>query len=88
MSGKSFKPEVGQVYENRGGGYFKCIGEAYEDDTPFFHGGGNSRYCAEMQSTRSGWTFLAKGIIQYADGKIEWDHSVGGYFDRTEEGEG
>lgn len=86
MSGKPFKPELGKVYENRGGGCFKCIEEPYKDDTPFFHGGfGHSRVCAEMQNIKSGWTFIAKGIMQYADGQIEWDRSVGGYFMPIEE---
>ena len=87
MSGKPFKPEISKVYENRGGGCFKCIEEPYKDDTPFFHGGGISRYCAEMQNVKSGWTFRAKGIIRYNDGTIEWDHSVGGHFEQVKEGD-
>ena len=77
MSGKPFKPEIGKVYENRGGGFFECVFEPYE---------ANSKICAEMQNIKSGWRFIAKGVIQYADGTIEWDRSVGGYFAKKEGG--
>ena len=64
-----------------------CIEEPYKDDTPLFHGSGSPRYCAEMQNIKSGWTFIAKGIIRYNDGTIEWDYSVGGHFEQKEGGE-
>ena len=86
MRAKSYMPETGKVYENRGGGFYRCMSAGYEDHTPFFHGGGSSRTCAEMQNVKSGWTFIAKGIIQYTNGKIEWDHSVGGYFEQVRDG--
>lgn len=71
MKGKRIKPNIGTVYENRGGGKFRCM------DT--FDGG------AVMQNVASKWTFRANGIIQYNDGTIEWDYSTGGHFDHGAE---
>ena len=34
-----------------------------------------------FRNVKSGWTFIAKGIIQYVDGTIEWDHSTDGHFE-------
>lgn len=71
MEGKRIKPNVGTVYQNRGGGKFRCM------DT--FNGG------AVMQNIESKWTFRANGVIQYEDGTIEWDYSTGGRFDHGAE---
>ena len=46
--------------------------------------GGSSDTIAHFRNIRSGWTFTAKGIIQYIDGTIEWNHSSDGYFNDKE----
>ena len=46
--------------------------------------GGSSDTIAHFRNIRSGWTFTAKGIIQYIDGTIEWNHSSAGYFNDKE----
>ena len=81
--GTRIRPEVGRVYANRGGGQFRCIAPA--DDGPMFYNaaGGFSNSSGVFQNIESGWTFTAKGIIQYIDGTIEWDHSVGGRFEEV-----
>lgn len=81
--GKSIQPAVGEVYTNRGGGRFKCVAQVEPDTGLYYHGGGSSNTSAVMQNIKSGWTFTAKGIIQYVDGTIEWDHSVGGRFEEV-----
>lgn len=81
--GKRMEPVVGQVYINRGGGRFRCIAPA--DDGPTFYNaaGGRSNASGVFQNIKSGWTFTAKGVIQYIDGTIEWDHSVDGRFEEV-----
>lgn len=78
--GQRLEPVVGQVYTNRGGGKYRCIARA--DAGPMFYNaaGGFSNASGVFQNVESGWTFTAKGVIQYIDGTIEWDHSVGGTF--------
>ena len=78
--GKRFQPTVGQVYTNRGGGQFRCV--APSDAGPMFWNGagGCSNASAIFQNIKSGWTFTAKGVLQYIDGTIEWDHSINGHF--------
>lgn len=67
-SRKSFIPEAGGVYENEGGGIFRCLRiDAY-------------RQTAVMRNERSGWTFDAHGVGIYKDGRIDWDYSTGGFF--------
>lgn len=63
---KRINPEPGKVYKNKGGGKFLCI-----------RGCNNN---AVMQNVASKWTFKANGVVQYADGTIEWDYSTGGHF--------
>lgn len=83
--GESIQPVVGEVYTNRGGGRFKCVGNVEPDAGLYYLGGGCSNTSAVFQDIKSGWTFTAKGIIRYADGTIEWDHSVGGRFEKVGE---
>lgn len=78
--GQRLEPEVGQVYTNRGGGKYRCIAPAAAGPMFYNAGGGSSNTAGVFQNIESGWTFTAKGIIQYIDGTIEWDHSVGGTF--------
>lgn len=78
--GQRMEPVVGQVYTNRGGGRFRCIAPAAAGPMFYNAGGGFSNASGVFQNIESGWTFTAKGLIQYIDGTIEWDHSVGGTF--------
>lgn len=79
--GHSFVPQKNQVYMNRGGGQFRCTANM-DDGVPYYNGAGaSSRTVAEFQNIVSGWTFVAKGIIQFIDGTIEWDHSCNGRFE-------
>ena len=82
--GQPLTPTVGQVYANRGGGEYRCLVLVTEHGTLYFNpGGGSSSTSGVFQNVKSGWTFTAKGIIQYIDGTIEWDHSSDGHFDNA-----
>ena len=65
---KPFVPEYGHVYDNAGGGQYKCTSYA------------NSKDSALFRNVKSGWHFVAHGIGIYADGKIDWDYSTSGSF--------
>lgn len=80
-------PEAGRVYANRGGGKYLCIARLSAAGTLYHHQVGvASETVAIFQNVLSGWTFTAKGIIEYADGTIEWDHSSDGRFEDIEKG--
>ena len=65
---KPFEPIKGEIYENAGGGQFLC-----DDKYP------SSDSCW-VTNIASGWHCLAKGIVRYDDGTIEWDRSTDGHF--------
>ena len=68
-----FEPHSGETYLNINGITYLCkCGRGLGE--------------AVMQNPRSGWTFIAKGIGMYADGRIDWDHSTGGAFETVEQG--
>ena len=46
-SRRSFQPEVGEIYENEGGGRFECM-RSYSD------------HSARMRNVASDWAFLAR----------------------------
>ena len=81
--GQSMEPVVGQIYTNRGGGRFRCIAQATAGPTFYNAGGGSSSASGVFQNIASGWTFIAKGIIQFIDGTIEWGHSTDGRFEEV-----
>jgi hypothetical protein len=81
--GQRLQPVVGQIYTNRGGGKYRCIGEAENGPAFYNRSGAMSDASGVFQSIESGWTFLAKGVIQYVDGTIEWDHSINGHFEEV-----
>ena len=84
--GQPLSPIVGEVYTNRGGGKFLCIGRMTDVGTVYYNpAGGSSSTAGVFRNIKSGWTFTAKGIIQYIDGTIEWDHSTDGHFEETED---
>lgn len=69
---RRFNPKVGEIYENAGGGTFKCldlIDDFVKDNI------------ALMQNEKSRWTFKAHGCGIYPDGKIDWDFSTNGHFE-------
>ena len=68
-SRKAFMPEAGGIYENEGGGIFRCLGAAHWIYDAVI-----------MQNVISGWTFKAHGVGIYKDGRIDWDYSTDGYF--------
>ena len=79
--GQPLTPTVGQVYVNRGGGRYLCRALVTDHGTQYFNAaGGSSSTAAVFRNVESGWTFTAKGVIQYVDGTIEWDHSSDGHF--------
>lgn len=82
--GQRMEPVVGQVYTNRGGGCFRCIAQAAAGPMFYNAAGGFSNASGVFQNIKSGWTFTAKGIIQYIDGTIEWDRSINGRFESKE----
>ena len=82
--GRPLVPALGQVYLNRGGGEYRCLSRAPMTGTTYYNGAGSSSdTMALFQNVKSGWTFFAKGIIQYIDGTIEWDHSSDGHFEEV-----
>ena len=84
--GRPLTPTVGQVYVNRGGGRYLCRALVTDHGTQYFNAAGcSSSTTALFQNVKSGWTFTAKGVIQYVDGTIEWDHSSDGCFKEVED---
>lgn len=81
--GQRMEPVIGQVYTNRGGGHFRCIAPAATGPMFYNAGGGFSNASGVFQNVENGWTFTARGIIQFIDGTIEWDHSVDGRFEEV-----
>ena len=72
---RKFVPSIDRVYENAGGGSYRCQGPIGDSCD------------AWMQNTASGWTLLAHGIVRYEDGTIEWDWSTRGHFETIREPE-
>ena len=63
-----FTPTHGSTYTNKNGRRYTCI--AVE-----------GCYKAKFkEANKYKWTFSAWGCLQYADGKIEWEGSTGGYY--------
>lgn len=86
--GQPLTPTVRQVYINRGGGRYLCRALVTDHGTQYFNAaGGSSSTTAVFRNVKTGWTFTAKGLIQYVDGTIEWDHSSDGRFEDRDDGE-
>lgn len=81
--GERIQPGVGRVYTNRGGGRYRCIAPAEPCAMYYNRADGRSNTSAVFQNVESGWTFTAKGVMQYIDGTIEWGHSIGGHFEEV-----
>lgn len=73
----AFKPQYLSIYDNQGGGTFRCV-----DRQPRQTG---KSWNAMMQNVKSGWTFMAKDIRIWSDGKIDWGWSVGGHFEEVKQ---
>ncbi len=86
--GRPLVPTAGQVYLNRAGGEYHCLNPMPATGALYYNrSGGSSDTAALFRNVKSGWTFVAKGIIQYIDGTIEWDHSTDGRFEDITKGE-
>lgn len=82
--GRPLVPTAGQIYTNRGGGKFRCLSAGTGYGPVYFNAAGcASDASGVFRNVKSGWTFTAKGIIQYADGTVEWDHSTDGRFEEV-----
>ena len=72
---------AGQTYRNRNGGEYLCTGNTfYVDDAQkqrFLSLG--EPYCL-YGACKGRLAFDRYGVIQYADGTIEWNYSTGGHF--------
>lgn len=77
-----FEPTPGTVYENKGGGTYRCV-DSWQDvsEDPSWHC--PLRWNARMVNTKSGWSIEARGLWLYPDGTIEWDYSTGGRFEEV-----
>ena len=82
--GRPLVPAFGRVYLNRGGGKYRCMAQMPATGTEYYNAsGGSSNAAAVFKNIASGWTFTAKGVIQYVDGTIEWDHSSDGHWEEV-----
>lgn len=82
--GEPLVPTTGQIYTNRGGGKFLCLSAETRPCPTYYNASGcASDTSGVFRNVKSGWTFTAKGIIQYADETIEWDHSLDGRFEKA-----
>ncbi len=81
MNAHYITPVVGQVYANRNGGEFQCIG-----DTSYFDSLGNLKmivpqeHCGLFERVSDGWRLFAHGVLQYEDGTVEWNYSTNGHY--------
>ena len=74
-------PVVGQIYHNRGGGEYRCTGNRlYMSDEQQRRALSLGDHVAYMERVKDGWSLTAHGVIQYADGTIEWNYSTGEHF--------
>ena len=68
---RPYRPIAGAIYENHGGGIFRCMGQIAK---------GPLGWEARFRNIKSGWEFEARGVHSYQDGRIDWDYSVHGRF--------
>ena len=74
-------PVVGRIYHNRGGGEYRCTGNRlYMSDEQQRRALSLGDHVAYMERVKDGWSLTAHGVIQYADGAIEWTYSTGEHF--------
>lgn len=63
----TFHPIPGELYQNEGGGLYRCIGHTSDGGHVF-------------RNAASRWQCTCYGVGQYADGAIDWDYSLHGCF--------
>ena len=74
-------PVIGHTYLNRNGGEYRCTGNMfYENEERMQRALSLGEHWASMVRVKDGWSLTAHGIIQYADGTIEWNYSTDGHF--------
>ena len=74
-------PVTGQIYRNRNGGEYLCTGNSlYMNDAQEQRALALGEHIAYMERVKDCWSLSAHGVIQYADGTIEWNYSTGGHF--------
>lgn len=74
-------PVIGQTYTNSGGGDYLCTGNrVYETDEEKQRALSLGEHWASLERVKDGWSLIAHGVIQYADGTIEWNYSTKGLF--------
>ena len=74
-------PVVGRIYHNRSGGEYRCTGNRlYMSDEQQRRALSLGDHVAYMERVKDGWSLTAHGVIQYADGTIEWNYSTGEHF--------
>ncbi len=76
-------PVIGQTYFNRNGREYRCTDNLfYENEDRMRRALSLGEHWASMVRVKDGWSLIAHGVLQYADGTIEWNYSTGGYFPR------
>ena len=74
-------PVAGQIYRSRSGGEYRCTGNTlYMSDEQQRRALSLGDHVAYMERVKDSWSLSAHGVIQYADGTIEWNYSTGGHF--------
>ena len=64
---RSYYPELGDILENISGGSYCVTGVSLDS--------------AVLCNIASGWTMTVHDLGIYDNGKVDWSHSTGGYFD-------
>ena len=74
-------PVAGRIYRNRSGGEYLCTGNSlYMNAEQQQRALSLGDHIAYMKRVKDGWSLSAHGVIQYADGTIEWNYSTGEHF--------
>lgn len=74
-------PTVNKIYVNRNGKKYRCTGNlSYPCEEKKRRSVEMGRHIAYMERVKDKWTFFAHGVIQYADGTIDWNYSTNGRF--------
>lgn len=64
---RSYYPELGDILENISGGSYCVTGVSLDS--------------AVLCNIANGWTMTVHDLGIYDNGKVDWSHSTGGYFD-------
>ena len=81
MPNKYITPVVGQIYANRNGKMYRCIGsKTYPNDAVMQRTVELGEHWCSMIRLSDGWAIKVHGTFQYEDGSIEWRQSTNGSF--------